>query len=94
VGGKGSKRGKTKKKRVGGGEKIKFPKNKTEIRAEKGQRKTVNLGCHRDREGNPASAPSIQVSALVGAGSLWPAERTCPFVIQALDDGIHFPCPG
>jgi hypothetical protein len=45
--------------------------NKTEIRAEKGQTR-VNLGWHRDRKENPISAPSIHISALVGAGSLWP----------------------
>jgi len=55
----------------GWGEKIKFQK-KTEIRAEKGQRKKVNLGWHRDRKENLMSAPSIHVGALVGAGSLWP----------------------
>jgi hypothetical protein len=55
----------------GGREKIKLPK-KTEIRAEKGQTKKVNLGWHRDRKENPISAPSIHVGALVGAGSLWP----------------------
>jgi len=54
---------------VGGGDKIKFQK-KTEIRAEKGQRKKVNLGWHKDRKANPISAPSIHVGALVGAGSL------------------------
>jgi hypothetical protein len=41
-------------------------------RAEKGQTKNVNLGCHRDRKENPISAPSIHVGALVGAVSLWP----------------------
>ncbi len=49
-------------------------KKKTEIRAEKGQRKKVNLGWHRDRKEKPISAPSIHVGALVGAGSLWPFE--------------------
>jgi hypothetical protein len=43
---------------------------KTEIRAEKGQTKNVNLGWHRDRKENSISAPSIHVGALVGAGSL------------------------
>ncbi len=57
---------------VGGGEKIKFPKKKTEIRAEKGETKNVNLIWHRDRKENPISAPSIHVGALVGAGLLWP----------------------
>jgi hypothetical protein len=60
---------------VGGGEKIKFKTKKTEIRAEKGQTKTVNLGWHGDRKENPISAPSIHVGALVGAGSLWPFFR-------------------
>jgi hypothetical protein len=46
---------------------------KTEIRAEKGQTKKVNLGWHRDRKENPISAPYIHVGALVGAGSLWPS---------------------
>ncbi len=54
----------------GGGEKIKLQK-KTEIRAEKGQTKNINLGWHRERKENPLSAPSIHVGALVGAGSLW-----------------------
>ncbi len=63
------------KKKLGrGGEKIKLQK-KTEIRAEKGQTKKLNLGWHRDRKENPISAPSIHVGALVGAGSLWPALR-------------------
>jgi hypothetical protein len=53
----------------GGGEKIMLQK-KTEIRAEKGQTKNVNLGWHRDRKENSISAPSIHVGALVGAGSL------------------------
>jgi hypothetical protein len=64
---------------VGGGEKIKLQKE-TEIRAEKGQTKKVNLGWRRDRKENPISAPSIHGSALVGAGSLWQrkwAEKVC-----------------
>jgi hypothetical protein len=44
---------------------------KTEIRAEKGQGKKVNLGWHRDRKENPITAPSIHVGAVVGADSLW-----------------------
>jgi hypothetical protein len=52
---------------VGGREKIKLQKKKTEIRAEKGQRKKVNLGWHKDRKENPISAPSIHIGALVGA---------------------------
>jgi hypothetical protein len=90
----GGKSFKSKRNRVRGGEKIKFPKNKqnrdlgeknwegggekiklqrkTEIRAEKGQTRKVNLGWHRDRKENPISAPSIQVGALVGAVSLGP----------------------
>jgi hypothetical protein len=48
---------------------------KPEIRAEKGQKKNVNLGWYRDRKDNPISAPSIHVAALVGAGSLWPVSR-------------------
>ncbi len=54
VGRKSLKRKKKKKKGkenwVGAGEKIKFQKNKTEIRSEKGQTKKVNLGWHRDRK--------------------------------------------
>jgi len=69
-------------------------KKKTEIRAEKGQRKKVNLGWHRDKEEHPTSTPSVPDSALVGAGLLWAPERSCPFVIQALEDGIHLPYPG
>jgi hypothetical protein len=63
----------------GGGEKTKLQKS-TEIRAEKGQTKKLNLGWHRDRKENPISAPSIHVGALMGAGSLRPAlrgERIC-----------------
>jgi hypothetical protein len=41
---------------------------KTEISAEKGQRKKVNLGWHRDRKESPISAPSIHVGALVHSG--------------------------
>jgi hypothetical protein len=52
---------------VGGREKIKLER-KTEIRAEKGQTKNVNLAWHTDRKENPFSAPSINVGALVGAG--------------------------
>jgi len=67
----GRKRFKSQKKnKPRGGEKIKLKKKKTEIRAEKGKRKNVNLGWHRDRKENPISAPSIHVGALVGAGSL------------------------
>jgi len=40
------------------------------IRAEKGQRKKVNLRWHRDRKDNLISAPSFHVGALVVAGSL------------------------
>jgi hypothetical protein len=43
---------------------------KIEIRAEKGQRKNINLGWHMDRKENPISAPSIHIGALVGASSL------------------------
>ncbi len=60
-----------KKNWEGGGEKIKLQR-KTEIRAEKGLTRKVNLGWHRDRKENPMSAPSIHVGALVGAGSPWP----------------------
>jgi hypothetical protein len=35
---------------VQGREKRKFPKKKTEIRDEKGQRKKENLGWHRDKK--------------------------------------------
>jgi hypothetical protein len=56
---------------VGSGEKIKL-QEKTEIRAEKGQRKKINLRWHRDRKESPITTPSIHVGALVGAGSLWP----------------------
>ncbi len=70
--GKSFKRKKKKKRnRVEAGEKIKLQK-KTEIRAEKGQTKKLNLGWYRDRKENPISAPSIHVGVLVGAGSLWP----------------------
>jgi hypothetical protein len=68
-----------KKNWEGDGEKIKLLK-KSEIRAEKGQTKRVNLGWHRDKKENPISASSIDVGAVVGAGSLWPAlrgERIC-----------------
>jgi hypothetical protein len=68
VGGKSLKK---KRKKETGWEKIKLQR-KTEIRAEKGQRKKGNLGWHRDRKENIISAPSIHVGALVGAGSLWP----------------------
>jgi hypothetical protein len=64
-------KGKEKRNLVVGGEKIKLLK-KTEIRAEKGQIKKVNLGWHRDRKEEYISAPSIHVGALVCAGSLWP----------------------
>jgi hypothetical protein len=60
---------KRKKEKLGWGRgenKVKKKKT-TEIRAEKGQRKKVNLGWHRDRKENPISAPSIHVGALVGA---------------------------
>jgi hypothetical protein len=56
---------------VGATEKIKLQR-KTEIRAEKGQRKKVDLRWHRDKKENHISAPSIHIGALVGAGSLWP----------------------
>jgi hypothetical protein len=74
VGGKSFKSKKRRRRRnwVGGGEKLKFQKKQTEIRAEKGQRKKVNLGWHRDRKEKTISAPSIHVGAPVGAGSLWP----------------------
>jgi hypothetical protein len=72
VGGKSfkSKKKKKKKKPGWGRGENKVPKEKTEIRAEKGQRKKVNLGWHRDRKQNPITAPSTHVGALVGAGSL------------------------
>jgi hypothetical protein len=38
--------------------------------AEKGQRKKLDLGWHKDKKENPISAPPIHVGALVGAGSL------------------------
>ncbi len=53
---------------MGGWEKFqkqKKKKKKTEIRAEKGQTKKVNLGWHRDRKEKPISAPFIHVGALV-----------------------------
>jgi hypothetical protein len=78
--GEGGKSFKSKKKKrtnwVPGGEKLKLQK-KTEIRAEKGQRKKVNLGWHRDRKENPITTPSIHVCALVCAGSLWPPDHDC-----------------
>ncbi len=69
---------KAKKKNKPGGERgeNKVAK-KTETRAEKGQRKKINLGWHRDRKENPISAPSIHVGALVGAASLWPPDHDC-----------------
>jgi len=80
VGGKSFKSRKKKEKkrsnRVGGGEKIKFCKKQTGIRAEKGQTKKVNQGWHRDRKENPFSVPSIHVGALVRAGSLWPNQSS------------------
>jgi hypothetical protein len=48
---------------VGGREKIKFQKKKTEIRAKK-KAKKKNLGWHRDEKEKPISAPSIQVGGL------------------------------
>ncbi len=59
-----------KKKKLGAGRGENKVAKKTEIRAEKGQRKKVNLGWHRDRKENPISAPSIYVGALVSASSL------------------------
>jgi hypothetical protein len=56
--GKVSKAEKEKKPGVGWGEN-KVPKKKTEIRAEKGQTKKVNLRWHRDRKENHISVPSI-----------------------------------
>jgi hypothetical protein len=81
VGGKSFKTTQKKKKKkeknwVGSRGENKVVKKTTEIRAEKGQRKKVNLGWHRDRKENPISAPSIHVGALVGAGSLWPNSLT------------------
>jgi hypothetical protein len=64
------KKKKKKRNRGGGGGEIKWHKT-TEIRAEKGETKKVNLGWHRDRKENPISVPSIHVGALVSAGSLW-----------------------
>ena len=32
----------------------------------------VNPGTGRDEKGTPINAPSIDIGALVGAGSLWP----------------------
>ncbi len=58
---------KQQKRKLGEGQgENKVPKNKSEIRAEKGQRKKVNLGWNRDRKENPIRAPSIHVGALVG----------------------------
>jgi hypothetical protein len=52
------------------------------MKAEKGQRKNLNLGWHKDRKENPMSAPSIHPSIhpstlvhwWVLADSLWPAQ--------------------
>jgi len=66
VSGKSFKSQNKKKKPGRGGEKTKLQK-KTEIRADQGKQKKVNLGWHRDRKRNPISAPSIHVGALVGA---------------------------
>jgi hypothetical protein len=52
-----------------GKEKIKLQK-KFEIKAEKGQRKKINLGWDKDRKENPISAQSIHIGALVGFSSL------------------------
>jgi len=60
-----SKAGKKKGNWVRCGEKIKFPKKKTEIGTEKGQTKKLNLEWHMDRKENPISAPSIHPSKLV-----------------------------
>jgi len=60
---------------VGDGEKIKFPENKLRSGLRRGKQKKLNLGWHRDRKENPINAPSIQVSALVGACALWPSRR-------------------
>ncbi len=77
MGGRFQPQKKRKKKKLGGGQgENKVPKTKkTEISAEKGQRKKVHLGCHRDRKENPISVPSIHVGALVAAGSLWPGYK-------------------
>jgi hypothetical protein len=56
---------------VAGGEKIKFQKNKIEIRAEKGQRKKTNMGWHMDGKENSISAPSIHVGWFTLASSLF-----------------------
>ncbi len=77
MGGKSFKRKKIKKLGGGRGEN-EVPEKKLRsglISAEKGQRKKVNMGWHRDRKENPISAPSIHIGALVGAGSLWPQVR-------------------
>jgi len=37
------------------------------MKAEKGQRKNLNLGWHKDRKENPMSAPSIHPSIHIGA---------------------------
>jgi hypothetical protein len=62
-----------KKNWEGDGEKIKLQK-KSEIRAEKGETKNVNLGWHRDKKESPISAPSMDVGAVVGASLLWLAQ--------------------
>jgi hypothetical protein len=50
-------------KKLGRGRQENKVAKKTEIRAEKGQAKNVNVGWHRDRKENPFSAPSIHVGA-------------------------------
>ncbi len=69
---------------MGDGEKIKLQK-KTEIRAEKGQTKKVNLGWHRDREENPISAPFIDVGVPVGV------VQSGPIAINVLEPGAFNP---
>ncbi len=63
---------------MGGGRgENKVPEKKTDIRAEKGQRKKKStLGWTKDRKENPISAPSIHVGALVGAGEPAHTRRT------------------
>jgi hypothetical protein len=67
---------KQKRKRVGGGEKIKFPPKKKRSEGKKnweGNREKRKLQKKPEIRADKAiSALSIHVGALVGAGSLWP----------------------
>jgi hypothetical protein len=66
-----------------GGEEKNVPKKKIHPGLRKGIKMRqlefptlVSPGIGRDEKGAPISAPSIQIGALVGAGSLWPVLET------------------